>query len=88
MWKDLEKCIQNMKASDFETLVAELLTALLNEPFLNARAGDQPSGDARSHSRQIVIQDKRYTTTNFDESAIEADIHRAKRTLPELQVYV
>ena len=88
MWKDLEKCIQNMKANDFETLVAELLTALLNEPFLVARAGDQPSGDARSRSRQIVIQAKRYTTTNFDASSIEGDIHRAKRTLPELQVYV
>lgn len=88
MWKDLKECIQNMEASDFETLVAKLLTALLNEPFWVARAGDQPSGDARSDSRQIVIQAKRYTTTRFDASSIEGDIHQAKRTLPELQVYV
>ncbi len=87
-WQKLKKLVQSLKPREFEEFAAILLKSPLEIPFVVARSGDQPSGDARSLSGEVSIQAKRYTTTNFEASSIEGDIRRAVRTVSELQVYV
>lgn len=87
-WEKLKELIQSIKPKEFEKLIATLLTSFLQVPFVVARSGDQPSGDARDLEGKISIQAKRYTTTNLDESSIVGEIYRARGALPSLQVYV
>ena len=87
-WEKLKELIQSIKPKEFEKLVATLLTSFLQVPFVVARSGDQPSGDARSKTNEISIQTKRYTTTRIDPTSIEGDIRQVIRTLLDLQVYV
>ncbi len=91
-WQGLKKLIQEMEndGKNFEKLVATLLTSFLQMPFVVARSGDQPRGDARSVSGDVSMQAKRYTGKNLPNvKAIEGDIGQARRS-PEfhLQVYV
>ena len=90
-WHELKKLIQKMgnDGKDFEKLVATLLTSFLNIPFVVARSGDQPRGDARSMTGEVAIQAKKYS----DKTALRAveivgDIDRVRRNLQDLQVYV
>ncbi len=87
-WQKLKKLIQSIKPKEFEELVAILLELLLETPFMVARSGDQPSGDARDLEGKISIQAKKYITTRLNESSIVGEIYRARDALPNLQVYV
>ena len=62
-WQKLQKLIQSTNYRDFEKLVARLLELHLEVPFLVARSGDQPSGDARDQAGKISMQAKRYTAS-------------------------
>ena len=90
-WQKLKELIQSMgrDGHDFEKLVAALLTSFLKTPFVVARSGDQPSGDARSLTGEVAIQAKNYSDrTSLDAIGIEGDIRRVNRTLQYLQVYI
>ena len=88
-WRKLRDLIQSIKPKEFEELAAVLLTSFLEDSFVVARAGDQPSGDARSLKGEVSIQAKKYTGKNSPNAkTIEGDIRQAIRTLPNLQVYV
>lgn len=90
-WQKLKELIQSMgrDGHDFEKLVAALLTSFLKVDFVVARAGAQPSGDARNLTGEVSIQAKNYSDrTSFDIGEIEADIHQVNRTLRDLQVYI
>ena len=87
-WRQLKDLIQSIKPADFEKLAATLLTSFLEVPFVVARSGDQPSGDARDLEGKVSMQAKRYTTTRIDESSIVGEIYRAKDALTDIQVYV
>ena len=87
-WQKLKELIQSISYSDFEKLVARLLELHLESPFLVARSGDQPSGDARDQEGKISMQAKRYTTTKLNVSSIVGEIDIVTETLPYLQVYV
>ena len=88
-WQKLKELIQSIKPKEFEKLTAALLTSFLNIPFVVARSGDQPSGDARILTGEVSIQAKKYTGKNSPNAkTIEGDIRQAIRTLPNLQVYV
>ena len=89
-WQKLKKLVQSVKPADFERLVAALLTSFLKVPFVVARSGDQPRGDARSLAGEVSIQVKRYTGKKTpDVKTIEGDIGQARRD-PELhlQTYI
>lgn len=91
-WPELKKILQSMPETGkkgFEGLVATLLSELLNERFLVAGAGKQPSGDARNFSGEVSMQAKRYSdTTRLNANEIEGDIREVLRTLPKLNAYV
>ena len=95
-WQQLKNLIQTMderaeskKGEAFEKLVVQLLESVLKIPFVRAKTGSQPSGDARSVDGQVAIQAKNYSKSgNLDVDRIVRDILRAKRTLDNLQVYV
>ena len=89
-WEKLKDLIQSVKPKEFEEFIAILLTAFLEVPFVVARSGDQPRGDARSVSGNVSIQAKRYTAGNLpDVKAIEGDIGQARRAPAlNLQTYV
>ena len=88
-WQKLKALIQSIKPKEFEKFTAALLTSFLEVPFVVARSGDQPSGDARSLTGGVSIQAKKYTGKNSPNAkTIEGDIRQAIRTLPNLQVYV
>ena len=89
-WRKLKSLIQSITPKAFEELTAALLTSLLNIPFVVARSGDQPRGDARSMSGNVSIQAKRYTKGNLpDVKTIEGDIGQARRAPAlNLQTYV
>ena len=91
-WQKLKELIQSMgrDGHDFEKLVATLLTSFLKVPFVVARSGDQPRGDARSLTGDVSMQAKKYADENLpDVKTIEGDIGQARRA-PELhlQVYI
>jgi len=91
-WKKLKSALQAMPKTGeagFEGLVATLLSKFLNENFVIARVGDQPSGDARSLRGRTSIQAKRYLdTTTLPVKGIEGDIREAIRSLPLLDAYL
>ena len=88
-WQKLKELVQSVKPADFEKLVATLLTSFLKTPFVVARSGDQPSGDARSVSGDVSMQAKRYTGKRSPNAkAVEGDIQHTIRELPYLEVYV
>ena len=88
-WQKLKEQIQSIKPDEFEELVAILLHSFLKQPFVVARRGDQPSGDARNLAGDVSIQAKRYTGESPPNAKlVEGDIRQAIRTLPHLQVYV
>ena len=88
-WQKLKDLIQSIKPADFEKLAAVLLRSFLNIPFVVARSGDQPSGDARSLTGEVSIQAKNYSDrTSLNAKEIEGDIRQVNRTLQDLQVYV
>src|SRR5262249_10416286 len=60
----------------------------LNEPFVLARGGDQPSGDAHSAGRDLCVQAKRYTEGSPPAKNIEGDFDQSLRALPNTDVYV
>ena len=88
-WQKLKELIQSTSYSDFEKLAARLLELHLETPFVVARSGDQPRGDARSMSGAVSMQAKRYTGEKPPNAkTIEGDIREAIRESPHLQVYV
>ena len=90
-WRKLKELIQKMgnHGKDFEKLVARLLELLLEIPFVPAKSGSQPSGDARSTAGEISVQAKNYSDgSTLRDTEIEGDIRRADRTLQALDVYV
>ena len=95
-WQKLKDLIQNMdkwhegkkKGEAFEELVVTLLRLFSEKPFVPARTGLQPSGDARSLTGEISVQAKNYSKNIPSDIEIEGDIRRADRTLQNLEVYV
>ena len=88
-WGKLKDLIQSIKPKEFEKLAATLLRSFLKVPFVVARSGDQPSGDARSLTGEVAIQAKNYSDrTSLNAKEIEGDIHQVNRTLQDLQAYI
>ena len=88
-WRKLKELIQSIKPKEFEKLTAALLTSFLNIPFVVARSGDQPRGDARSMTGEIAIQAKNYSDrTALRAVEIVGDIDRVRRNLQNPQIYV
>ena len=88
-WRKLKDLIQSIKPKEFEKLVATLLTSFFKVPFVVARSGDQPSGDAISISGEVSMQAKLYKSKGTPNAKIvEGDIRQVIRELPHLQVYV
>ncbi len=91
-WERLKNALQAMPATaknGFEGLVTRLLNLFLDDTFILARAGQQPSGDARNHHGTTSIQAKRYKgKTRLNGKSIEGDIREALRVLPDLDHYV
>lgn len=87
----LKQSLQGMTEtgpSGFEGLVKRFLELILNEPFVLARAGDQPSGDAHNSRRNVCVQAKRYSGTSPNAKNIEGDFDESLRELPMTDVYV
>ena len=88
-WEELKQRVHSIKPADFEQLIAALLTAFFKTPFVVARSGDQPSGDAISISGDVSIQAKQYKGKGTPNAkTVEGDIRQVMRELPHLQVYV
>ena len=88
-WKELKQRVHSIKPADFEQLVAALLTAFFKTPFVVARSGDQPSGDAISISSDVSMQAKQYKGKGTPNAkTVEGDIRQVIRELPYLQIYV
>ena len=96
-WQKLKALIQKMdkwnkgkkKGEAFEELVVTLLRLFLNLPFVRAKTGSQPSGDARSLAGKISVQAKNYSDGSTpSDTEIEGDIRRAYRTLRDLDLYI
>lgn len=87
----LKKALQHMPEIGplgFEGLVTKLLEMILNESFVLARSGDQPSGDAHNLRRGICVQAKRYSNRSPNAKTIEGDFDQSLRTLPHTDIYV
>ncbi|MDE0316721.1 MAG: hypothetical protein OXM61_17685 [Candidatus Poribacteria bacterium] len=96
-WQKLKELIQSMdkrrkgkkRGEAFERLVIQILESLLKITIIPAKSGSQPSGDARSENGKLSLQAKNYSNSeNLNIDSIVRDIHRARKTLPELEVYV
>ena len=88
-WQKLKELVHSMNYNDFEKLVARLLELHLKIPFVVARSGDQPRGDARSITSDVSMQAKLYTSDNTPNAkTVEGDIREAIRRSSHLQVYV
>ena len=88
-WQKLKQYIHSINPTDFEKLVATLLTSFFKIPFVVARSGDQPSGDAISISGEVSMQAKLYKGKRTPNAKIvEGDICQVIRELPHLQVYI
>ncbi|MFT5492044.1 MAG: hypothetical protein ACI8V5_002411, partial [Limisphaerales bacterium] len=74
--------------SGFEELVKRLLELLLDEPFVLAQSGSQPSGDAHDLNRRVCVQTKRYKNTPLARKNIEGDFDECIRTLLEVDIYL
>jgi hypothetical protein len=87
----LKRALQKMPetgAIGFENLVRRLLELSLKEPFVLARSGDQPSGDAHNLRRNVCLQAKRYSEGSPNAKNIEGDFDESLRSLPNTDVYV
>ena len=96
-WQQLKSLIQTMderragskKGEAFEKLVVQLLESVLKIPFVRAKTGSQPSGDARSVNGKVAVQVKNYSKSgNLDAERIVRDILRVEKELEDLQIYV
>src|SRR5689334_9947521 len=90
-WSSLQKAIQAMPptgANGFEGVIALALSRLLARQFLLSRTGDQQGIDGRDLNGAIMMQGKRYTSTRLTESQVETDFHAARRSFPQMEVYV
>ena len=96
-WQKLKELIQTMdkrrkgekSGEAFEKLTIQLLKSMLKIPIVHAKSGLQPSGDARSENGKLSLQAKNYSNSkNLNIGSIVRDIYRARKTLPELEVYV
>ena len=88
-WEKLKELVQSVKPKEFEKLAATLLTSFLEDHFIVARSGDQPSGDARNMTGEVSIQVKNYSDKTTPRAVeIVGDIDTVRRNLPALQVYV
>ena len=88
-WQELKSLVQSTTPEAFEELTAALLTSFLNIPFMVARSGDQPSGDARDLEGKVSMQAKRYTGKRSPNAkTVEGDIRQVNRKLQHLQVYI
>ena len=88
-WQELKSLVQSITPKAFEELTAALLTSFLNIPFVVARSGDQPSGDARDLEGKVSMQAKRYTGKRSPNAkTVEGDIRQVNRKLQHLQVYI
>ena len=96
-WRKLKELIQSLdeqhkgrkKGEPFEELAARLLELLLEIPFVLAKSGTQPSGDARNMTGEVAIQAKNYSDGKKPRDVeIVGDINIVKRNLQDLQVYV
>ena len=96
-WEKLKELIQSLdeqhkgrkKGEPFEELVAKLLELILEMPFVLAKSGTQPSGDARSMTGEVAVQAKNYSNkTEPRDVEIVGDIDIVNENLQDLQVYV
>jgi hypothetical protein len=90
-WSELNDALKQISptgASGFESLVGDLLRAFTKQSFFLARTGDQPSGDVYSPDKGIVVQVKRYTSTEISEKEIVGDVNQAIDTVADLDLYV
>ena len=96
-WQKLKDLIQSLDEQHkgrkigeaFEKLVARLLELLLDIPFVVAKSGTQPSGDARSMTGAVSIQAKNYSDgTEPRDMEIVGSIDTVRRNLQDLQAYV
>ena len=96
-WQKLKELIQVLdkqekgkkKGETFEKLVARLFELLLEIPFVSAKSGPQPSGDARNQEGNVTIEAKNYSNNSTLRNVeIVGGIHITKDHLQNLQVYV
>ena len=96
-WQKLKELVQSLdeqhkgrkKGEAFEKLVARLLELLLDIPFVVAKSGAQPRGDARSKASEVSIQAKNYSDkSNLRDPEIVGDINIVMENSQDLQVYV
>jgi len=86
--KQALQAMPEMGASGFEGLAKRLLESVLDEAFVLARSGDQPSGDAHNLRRAVCLQAKRYSDASPNAKNIEGDFDDSLRALPTTDVYV
>lgn len=87
----LKQALQEMPETGvhgFEVLAKRLLELVLNETFVLARSGDQPSGDAHNSRRNVCVQAKRYSDASLNAKNIEGDFDESLRALRNTDVYV
>ena len=87
-WENVKSALRKLPPEAFEGFVAELLGALLNQPFIIARKGDQPGGDARSFDGSVRLQAKHYIAAKIPDADIIADFHRVRLNYPSMETYV
>lgn len=96
-WLKLKNLIQSMgkrrkgqkTGGAFEELAVQLLKSLFETPFVSARTGSQPSGDARSLTGEISVQAKNYSDGTVPRDVeIVGDISIVNENLQDLQVYI
>ena len=89
-WENVKAALHELPhegCNGFEGFVADLLSALLNQPFLVARKSDQPGGDARSFDGSVRLQAKHYTAGRIPDADIIADFHRVRLNCPSMDTY-
>lgn len=89
-WENVKVALHELPhegCNGFEGFVADLLSALLNQPFLVARKSDQPGGDARSFDGSVRLQAKHYTAGRIPDADIIADFHRVRLNCPSMDTY-
>ena len=96
-WIKLKELIQNMdkdnngskKGEAFEKLIATLFEMLLEKPFVVAKSGTQPRGDARSVDGETAIQAKNYShKSNLRPVEVVGDLQIIINNSLDLEVYV
>src|SRR6266446_2283434 len=90
-WEKIKSAIKKLPhegPEGFEGFVAKLLGELLNQPFIIARKGDQPGGDARSFDGTVRLQAKHYKSRKIPDVDIITDFHRVRLNYPSMETYV